>query len=127
MRWPKDAAGRFTLWPGLPQLAVRGSWAGLVVAFGAAALLQLALLGTFVWTELLTPNLRILYWVLLLVAWGGSRGAFLAGFIDRVCARPESDENKDIFREALDHYLQGNWLAKRNGAGPPVAKGSPRR
>ena len=41
------------LWPGLPQLAGRGSWAALVVAFGAAALLSVVLLGTFAWTELL--------------------------------------------------------------------------
>ncbi len=97
------------LWPGLPQLARRGSWAALVVAVGAGAMLQVALLGTFVWTELLSPELRILYWVLLLIAWGVS--AVLSGWLrDRESARSQGDENRDIFHEALDHYLQGRWV-----------------
>ena len=114
------------LWPGLPQLARRGSWAALVVAIGAGAMLQVALLGTFVWTELLSPELRILYWVLLLIAWGVS--AVLSGWLrDRESARSQGDENRDIFHEALDHYLQGRWVEAERGARPVVAKGPPRR
>ncbi len=104
------------LWPGLPQLAGRGSWPALVVAVGAAALLNVALLGTFAWVELLTPNLRILYWLLLLIAWSGSAG--LSGWLDhrgRVAA--EAEESKDLFRQSLDHYLQGNWFEAQRALG----------
>ncbi len=104
------------LWPGLPQLAGRGSWAALVVALGAGAMLQVALLATFVWTELLTPELRILYWVLLLIAWGVS--AVLSGWLrDREAARSQGNEKSDNFREALDHYLQGRWVEAERSLG----------
>ncbi len=104
------------LWPGLPQLAGRGSWAALAVAIGAAALLCVALLGTFVWTELLTANLRILYWLLLLALWTGSAGLF-AWMDYRRSMRPEPEGSKDLFRQSLDHYLQGNWLDAQQALG----------
>ena len=97
------------LWPGLPQLSGRGSWSALVVAVGAAALLNVALLATFVWTELLTPDLRILYWLFLSAAWIFSAG--LSGWLRRrEHSRNQAGVNRDIFSEALDHYLRGNWF-----------------
>jgi hypothetical protein len=97
------------LWPGLPQLSGRGSWSALVVAVGAAALLNVALLATFVWTELLTPELRILYWLFLAAAWGFSAG--LSGWLRRrEQSRTQAGVKGDIFGEALDHYLRGNWF-----------------
>ncbi len=104
------------LWPGVPQLVGRGSWTALVVALGAAALLNVALLATFAWTELLAPNLRILYWLLLLGAWSG--GAGLSLWIDRRRRTPaENEDGKDLFRDTLDHYLQGNWPEAEEGLG----------
>ena len=97
------------LWPGLPQLSGRGSWSALVVAVGAAALLNVALLATFVWTELLTPDLRILYWLFLAGAWIFSAG--LSGWLRRrEQSLNQAGANRDIFSEALDHYLRGNWF-----------------
>ncbi len=98
------------LWPGLPQLSQRGSWPALVVALGAAALLDVALLATLVWDELLSADLRMVYWLFLLAAWGLSAG-LSAWLYQREKRRREADANRDIFREALDHYLQGNWFA----------------
>ena len=116
------------LWPGLPQLAGRGSWAALAVAIGAAALLCVALLGTFVWTELLTANLRILYWLLLLAPVEWFRGTVWRGSDHRRSdCRPEPEGSKDLFRQSLDHYLQGNWFEAQRDAGPVVARESPRR
>ena len=109
------------LWPGLPQLAERGSWAALVVAFGAAALLNVALLGTFVWTELLAPDLRILYWSCCWLR-GVVRRGFPAGSIAAERVRTESDENTDAFREALDYYLQGNWFEAQRTPGRLLRK-----
>jgi hypothetical protein len=106
----------FYLWPGLPQLAGRGSWAALAVAIGAAALLCVALLGTFVWTELLTANLRILYWLLLLAVWSGSAG-LLAWMDHRRAGGTEPEGSQDLFRQSLDHYLQGNWLEAQQTLG----------
>ena len=62
MRWA------MCLWPGLPQLYLRGSWSALAVAVGAAALLDLALLCSFGWSELVAPDLRVAIWLSLAVA-----------------------------------------------------------
>ena len=43
----------FYLWPGLPQMWLYGSWSGLAVALGAAAMLDVLLLVSFGWTELI--------------------------------------------------------------------------
>ena len=103
-----------------------GSWAALAVAMGAAALLCVALLGTFVWTELLTVKLRILYWLLLLAVWSGS-AAWFAWSDRRRQVRPEPEGSQDLFRQSLDHYLQGNWFGGPADAGACVARQSPRR
>ena len=59
----------FYLWPGLPQIWLYGSWSGLVVALGAAALLDVLLLVSFGWTELIGQNLRNILWAAFVVAW----------------------------------------------------------
>ena len=53
------------LWPGLPRLWLRGDWLslGAAVAFGAA--LNLVLVSSFVWPELLPTSLVILGWLSL--------------------------------------------------------------
>jgi hypothetical protein len=97
------------LWPGLPQLVGRGSWSALVLALGAAALLNTAILGTFAWNELLTPSVRILCWMVLAAVWIGS--AVLSGWLGRLqAARENPDPGQDLFSEATDSYLQGNWF-----------------
>ena len=60
------------LWPGLPQVWIRGSWSALAVACGAAMLLNLAVLGSFGWSELMGPGLRTALWVVLGALWGGA-------------------------------------------------------
>ena len=68
MPWP------VYLWPGLPQLARDGNWAALAFAVAAAALLNAVLLGTWFWTDMFAPALRIICWVFLGVAWSVSAG-----------------------------------------------------
>ena len=109
------------LWPGLPQLARQGSWSALVVAIGAAALLNVALLGTFVWTELLAPGWRILNWFLLLAAWSGA-AVFSVWLHRREESWMRAEAQQDIFREALDHYLQGNWFESEQALGRLLRK-----
>jgi hypothetical protein len=97
------------LWPGLPQIVGRGNWSALALAIGAAALLNVTLLGSWVWTELIAPELRILCWALLGAVWGVS--ALMSAWLDRRQAAMENpDPAQDLFGEALDHYLRGNWF-----------------
>jgi hypothetical protein len=110
MRWA------LYLWPGLPQLWARASWSALGVAVSAGAVLDVALLGTFVWTELLSQGLRNALWAALGIAWAAA--AVFAVVWDRRHATRESPElEKDKFSEATEHYLQGNWFEAERALG----------
>ena len=95
------------LWPGLPQLWTQGSWSGLAVALGAAGLLDLLLLVSFGWTELIGQNLRNSLWAIFVLAW-------IAAIVwsrkqsrrQAVVCGPEPRE--DPFGQALNYYLKGD-------------------
>ena len=97
------------LWPGLPQLWYGGSIAGLALAGGFAALLNLLLLCSFVWEQLLSPWQVGLGWAAIIAvwmasavvtAWQGRREAPWAGIASA----------EGLFRKALGEYLQRNWF-----------------
>jgi len=101
MRWAKY------LWPGLAQLWNRGDGFGLAVAIGFAALLNLTLVASFIWTELFTPEVRNVSWVAVWLLWAGS--AMVGYSWDGWRASTRRSAEYDTFGEAQDHYLQGNW------------------
>jgi hypothetical protein len=103
MPWP------VYLWPGLPQISQRGSWAALAVAIGAGLFLNAALLASFVWTDLIPADLRIICWATLGVAWSCSAGVSVWRDHRQTSWRRASPE-VDPFSQALDEYLQGNWF-----------------
>lgn len=95
------------LWPGLPRLCTDGTWSSLVVAVGFGCLVNLALMATLLWSELLTPWVRNLVCVAAALMSAGS--VLLSyGRDRRRPSRPGKAE--ETFREALDHYLKGNWF-----------------
>jgi hypothetical protein len=102
-------------WPGLPQLAHYGSWAGLLLAIGATVLLNAALLGSFVWSELIASDVRIISWLCLGIVWSVS-GGFSAWWDFRRRSRPPGNGSSDPYSEALDHYLKGNWFEAERAA-----------
>ncbi|MCA9248258.1 MAG: tetratricopeptide repeat protein [Planctomycetales bacterium] len=97
-------------WPGLPQLWLQGSWAGLALAIGFSALANVLLLGSFVWTEWLSQQVLWGGWTALVLIWGASwfftekwEQLFAASQITRAELRDR------VYREAQVEYLQGNW------------------
>jgi hypothetical protein len=97
------------LWPGLPQLWLHGSWWGLAAAMVTAAVLNLALLGSFGWSELIAPRgLRVL-WLTLGVVWVASAAIAWVGS-RRQGSRVQAGSPPDAFEPALDHYLRGDWF-----------------
>jgi len=97
------------LWPGAPQWWRRGSWSALAFSIGFAALVNLALAATLLWSELFTPGVRNLAWTAVAAIWLGA--AILSYRWDRRHpVRQDSGPAEDAFREALDHYLKGNWF-----------------
>jgi hypothetical protein len=96
------------MWPGLPQLWAYGSWAGLFLALATAILLDILILASFGWTELINPNLRITCWGAFGVYW-----IFASGWSARTLRRRAEVEKidlpEDAFTEALDYYLKGDY------------------
>ncbi len=97
------------LWPGLPQLWVGGSWRALLVAVGAAILLNGALLAGFGWSELITADLRRVLGAVAGFVWCASAVFSVAqGRRLRGVRHPNSAE--ETFVEALDYYLLGDYF-----------------
>ncbi len=97
------------LWPGLPHLWWRGAWSGLALACGFAVLLDIAILSTWVWTELLDLPFRLFAWCGVLLFWLGSAvaGALQMPALLRV---PSTGLLEDLFARAQGEYLKGNWF-----------------
>lgn len=108
------------LWPGLPQLWLRGSWAGLALAVGFTALANLLAASALVWNEWLPPRVR---WIGLATLGGVWVLAWIEGRADwrRMIAElsggeltPPADlaaQSDQWFREAQRAYLAGNWVS----------------
>lgn len=80
----------------------------LVLAVAFAVLLNLALITSLVWTELLDPFQRNVLWVVVGVVWSISAVVSLRWWQSRELPQPDAAE--DLFRHSLNQYLQGNWL-----------------
>jgi hypothetical protein len=93
----------------LAALWYQGSWSGLLLATGFAALVNLLLLATLVWEELLSPSLLNGGWLVVGAIWlsapwvsGGSEAAEQA--------ETSREPSEDLFRQAQREYLRGNWF-----------------
>ncbi len=107
------------LWPGLPQVWLRGSWVGLALAVGFTALVNVLLAATLVWNEWLPPRARGIalgalaaIWV---VAWIDARADWrrmLAEWSGGEQSAADPDVRSDQwFREAQIAYLAGDWVS----------------
>lgn len=108
------------MWPGLPHLWLRGSWAGLALAVGFTALANLLAASALVWNEWLPPRVR---WIGLatlagiwLLAWIEGRAdwrrmlAELSGS-EPAAAIDHAARSDEWFREAQRAYLAGDWVS----------------
>lgn len=111
------------LWPGLPGLWLRGSWAGLVVAVGFTSLANVLLLATLVYREWISVDaLWVGYGALAVVwllAWWQSRwerrAVLAGGSDDPIALSPKAEKKRnrqeELFREAQRRYLENDWVA----------------
>ena len=102
------------LWPGLPQLWLRGSWTGLALAVGFSGLVNFLLAATFVWTAWLSIGLLWAGWIAVLVvwvvsAWGAKPVPVVTIDSPPALAAPEPG-GRDLLSEVYTQYLQGNWF-----------------
>jgi hypothetical protein len=118
-------------WPGLPQLWLRGSWAGLVIAVGFTALANVLILATCVFHEWIPREQMFGGYGLVAVGWlagwwqyrrqkvdeatitGGGEQSSIAVLSDRNGSTGglTSEPREQLFREAQQVYLRGDWVA----------------
>jgi hypothetical protein len=96
------------LWPGLPQLWLDGAVSGLMMAVGCGVLLNLLLLSSLVWSELLTVAQLRAGWVAagslwLIAAVVSARGQ------RRRATLAQAPAVGDLFQAAVSEYLRGHW------------------
>ncbi len=96
-------------WPGLPQLWFAGSLPGLAIAIGFAALLNLGLLSSRLWTELFSSQIQTLIWLAVGVFWLAAIAAS-AKWIAGLSMSGPSGDDEGLFNLARSEYLRGNWF-----------------
>jgi predicted Zn-dependent protease len=79
------------------------------LALGFAALVNMTVVASLVWTELFPDAVRKAAWLAVAVVWVGS--ATVARWRDRAAAR-QADEPQtgDPYCQAVEHYLKGDWF-----------------
>lgn len=98
-----------SLWPGLPQLWWRGTWQSMSIAVAFSALLNGALLTTFVEGVAWSPWLRIGLWVCVIMT---SLAACAMRVFDQteVVSRESQREREAAFALAQLQYMKGHWF-----------------
>lgn len=105
------------LWPGLPHVWTRGSWAGLALAVGFTALANALFAAAVVWPRWLPQRVLAggggLLAVVWVVAWWDARAEWrrrLAEWASGESGDPVERSDR-LYRDALASYLAGDWVA----------------
>jgi hypothetical protein len=97
------------VWPGLPELWQRGTPTAIGQALCFSILLNLCIVSTWGWTEVLENPVRATAWLVTLGFWGwgivGNRR-----FLQGVAYSSAQAASGDLFPAAQREYLRGNWL-----------------
>jgi hypothetical protein len=98
------------VWPGLPWAWLRGSRAGLVIALAFAVSLDVAVVTTFVWPDLVELPFTVAAWTAVAVVWLVSTISAAAAFPPQL-ARPAPAQVDPLFVKARSAYLARDWVA----------------
>jgi tetratricopeptide (TPR) repeat protein len=118
-------------WPGLPQLWLRGSWAGLVIAVGFTALVNVLILATCVFHAWLPLEQVLGGYGVVAASWLAGWWQYRRQASDEVAATVDGEESsaagfsdgrgptvglaseprEQLYREAQQVYLRGDWVA----------------
>ncbi|MDB4756545.1 tetratricopeptide repeat protein [Mariniblastus sp.] len=100
----------FTLWPGLPQLWLRGSWIGLGKAVSFAGFLNFILIATFWRPEWIPKTPLIGCWIVLggTWAWAILRNDSPLGLHQKGKTKKNTSKSNQLFRSAQSEYLRGH-------------------
>lgn len=98
------------VWPGLAWLWLRGSGAGLILAVAFAVALDMAIIGTWIWTEFLDLPIVIGLWAGVAVVWVIATVSAATTFPTPLQTGPDAAADA-LFTAARDAYLARDWLA----------------
>lgn len=97
------------LWPGLPWLWLRGSRAGLVLALAFAVAIDVAVVTTWIWTELVDVRWVLTLWTAVAAIWLAATASAAAAFPRPIPAGRDA-ATEPMFVRARDAYLARDWL-----------------
>ena len=103
-----------SVWPGLPQIWAGQEPLGLILAGLFAATLNLAIVSQFLWTELFAPGVPAFFAALASLSWVFGLG-YTLWWIWRCHPERYRTDIDQLYREAMEHYLQGHWNEARRG------------
>ena len=98
------------VWPGMPWLWLRGSFAGLVLAVAFALALDVAVFTTWIWSELVDFRLSLAVWTATAIVWLIATASALTGFPPPIPHGRDAATDA-LFVKARDAYLARDWLA----------------
>jgi hypothetical protein len=97
------------VWPGMPWLWLRGSVGGLVLALAFAVLLDMAIVTTWIWSELVDLRISIGIWTATIAVWIVSTASAASSFPAPIPRDPDAATDT-LFVKARDAYLARDWL-----------------
>ena len=97
------------VWPGMPWLWLRGSFAGLALALAFALTLDVAVFTTWIWSELIDFRLSVALWTATAIVWLIATGSALTGFPPPIPNGRDAAADA-LFVKARDAYLARDWL-----------------
>jgi len=95
------------VWPGMPWLWLRGSRGGLVVALAFAVTVDVALVTTVLWSDLVDRQVAITVWAAAAAIWLVATVSAAATFPAAIPRRVAAAEK--LFVAARDAYLSRDW------------------
>lgn len=95
-------------WPGLPRLWLLGDWSAVAIAVAFGGALNLLLVSSVLWADLLPAAGRMLAWVSLSGIWlfSGIRSYRGLAHLDM----PAVVDDRGLFIQAQGEYLKGHWF-----------------
>ncbi|MEO1992263.1 MAG: hypothetical protein ABGW78_10060 [Pirellulales bacterium] len=97
------------IWPGLPWLWLRGSIGGLVIALAFAVLLDIAILTTWIWSDVVDLQISMGIWTTTFAVWILATTSAVSRFPARI-PKKQHARVEILFVEARNAYLAHNWL-----------------
>ena len=118
------AARYLTLvWPGLPWLWLRGSLPGLVVALGFAVTLDIAVLTTWIWSDVVDQPARLALWSAVAVIWALATASAVSAFPPALLGGRDAESDALYLRQPAPPIL---ILCKPYANSPETVRSRPR-